>query len=116
MAFDEMKRIISRDILLAYPQFDQPFKVFTDASQYQLGSVIVQDNQPLAFFSRKLSSAKKIYTTREQELLSVIETHKEFKNILFGYSITVYTDHLNLTHETLLMSSDRVMRWRLLLE
>lgn len=115
-AFDEMKRLVSRDILLAYPRFDQPFEVYTDASKYQLGSVIVQLKKPLAFFSRKLSNAQKKYTTREQELLSVVETLKEFKNILFGYEVIVYTDHLNLTHETLLMSSDRVMRWRLLLE
>ena len=115
-AFDEMKRIISRDILLAYPRFDQPFEVYTDTSEYPLGSVIVQKQQPLAFFSRTLSSAQKKYTTREQELLSVVETLKEFKNILFGYEVIVYTDHINLTHETLLMLSDRVMRWRLLLE
>ena len=58
----------------------------------------------------------KKYTTREQELLSVIETLKEFQNILFGYEVIVYTDHKNLTHETLLISSYRVMIWCLLLE
>ena len=56
------------------------------------------------------------YTTGEQELLSIVETLKEFRNILFGYNITVYTDHMNLVHNTVLMSSDRIMRWRLLLE
>ena len=115
-AFDEMKRLVSREVLLAYPRFDQPFEVYTDASKYQLGSVIVQNNCPLDFYSRKLSTAQQKYTTREQELLSIFETLNEFKNILFGYRIIVYTDHKNLTHETLLMSSDRVMRWRLLLE
>ena len=52
----------------------------------------------------------------ELELLSIVETLKEYKNILFGHEITIYTDHKNLVHETVLMSSERVMRWRLLLE
>ena len=45
-----------------------------------------------------------------------METLKEFRNILLGQRIHVYTDHKNLVHETTLMSSQRVMRWRLLLE
>ena len=65
-AFDDMKRLVSKEVLLAYPRFDQPFEVYTDASSYQLGAVIVQNNRPLAFFSRKLSEAQKKYTTREQ--------------------------------------------------
>ena len=115
-AFLEMKRLVNREVLLAYPRFDVPFEVYTDASQYQLGAVITQLKKPLAFYSRKLSTAQTKYTTREQELLSVVETLKEFRNILFGYEVIVYTDHKNLVHETLVMSSDRVMRWRLLLE
>ena len=48
--------------------------------------------------------------------MSVVETLKEFKNILFGHKIIVFTDHVNIVHETVLRASDRVMRWRLLLE
>ena len=36
--------------------------------------------------------------------------------MLLGYKINVFTDHLNLVHETTLKASDRVMRWILLLE
>ena len=115
-AFDEMKRLVCRETLLTYPRFDQPFILHTDSSQYQLGAIIEQQSGPLAYYSHKLSDEQCKYTTGEQELLSVVETLKEFKNMLFGYRIIVYTDHLNLVHKTLLMSSDRIMRWRLLLE
>ena len=54
---------ISR-VILAYPRFDQPFEVYTDDSQYQLGVVIVQNKKPLSFFSRKLSTAQRKYMTR----------------------------------------------------
>ena len=86
-AFDNIKKVVSCEVLLEYPRFDLPFVVHTDASTTQLGSVISQNNRPLAFYSRKLSSVQKRYTTRELELLSIIETLKEFKNILFGHKI-----------------------------
>jgi hypothetical protein len=57
-AFDTMKRIISRETLLAYPDFNQPFIIHTDASHTQLGAVISQDNKPIAFYSRKLNPAQ----------------------------------------------------------
>jgi transposase InsO family protein len=113
-AFEEVKRVISEATLLAFPRFDKPFHVHTDASKYQLGSVIMQEGRPLAFYSRKLNSAQKNYTTGEQELLSIVETLKEFRNILLGQKVIVHTDHKNILYGNL--SSDRIIRWRLLLE
>ena len=115
-AFEGMKRVIAKETILAYPDFNLPFDVHTDASDRQLGAVISQNGKALAFYSRKLNSAQRNYTTTERELLSIVETLKEFRNILLGQRIHVYTDHKNLVHETTLMSSQRVMRWRLLLE
>ena len=113
-AFEDIKRILSRETLLAYPDFNKPFVIHTDASKTQLGAVISQEGKPIAFYSRKLSDAQKRYTTTEQELLSIVETLKEFRNILLGHQITVYTDHRNLTFKN--FNTDRVMRWRLAIE
>ena len=52
----------------------------------------------------------------EQELLAIVETLKEFKGMLWGQPMTVYTDHKNLMQDALGLTSDRVYRWRLLLE
>ena len=113
-AFDTIKRVISKETLLAFPDFSKEFHVYTDASDYQLGAVIMQENKPIAFYSRKLNTAQKNYTTGEQELLSIVETLKEFRNILFGQNVTVHTDHLNLLYSK--MPSARIVRWRLMLE
>ena len=115
-AFDDMKRIISQQTLLNYPDFNKTFHIYTDASDYQLGAVIMQEGKPLAFYSRKLNQAQKNYTTGEQELLSIVETLKEFRNILFGQSIVVHTDHMNIVYGNLSNQTGRVVRWRLLLE
>ena len=115
-AFDSIKRTIARDVTLAYPDFAKRFDIYTDASKSQLGAVITQDNRPIAFFSRKLTDAQTRYSVTELELLSIVETLKEFKGMLWGQNIRVYTDHQNLMRNALGLSSDRVYRWRLLLE
>ena len=97
--FDKIKQIMSQEVLLAYPDFTKPFEIHTDASHTQLGAVIAQEGQPIAFYSRKLNSAQTRYTTTEQELLAICETLKEFCNILLGYKIRVYCNHKNLTYK-----------------
>jgi hypothetical protein len=61
-----------------------------------------------------LNSAQTRYTTGEQELLSIVETLKEFRDILLGQQVIVHTDHLNILYGKL--SNDRITRWGLLLE
>ena len=73
-AFATAKKIMARETMLAYPDFNAPFEIHTDASHYQLGAVISQKGKPIAFYSRKLNPAQTRYTTTERELLSIIET------------------------------------------
>ncbi len=113
-AFDLIKAAISKDVLLLYPDFSRPFDINTDASKVLLGSVISQSGRPVAFYSRKLNPAQQRYTSAEQELLSIVETLKEFQNILLRQQVIVNTDHLNLTHKQ--FNTDRVMRWQLILD
>ena len=115
-AFHKIKQMVCKETLLTYPDWSKPFDIHTDASDFQLGAVISQEGKPIAFFSRKLNRAQKNYTTTEKELLSIVECVKEFRNILFGYPIRVFSDHKNLVHAATLSQSQRVMRWRLILE
>jgi len=116
IAFEAVKTTIAKDVVLAYPDYTKVFEVYTDASSTQLGSVITQSNRPLAFFSRKLSETQRKYSVTEIELLAIVETLKEFKGMLWGQQIVVYTDHKNLIQDALGLTSDRVYRWRLILE
>ncbi len=115
-AFNHVKATIAKDVVLAYPDYSKVFKIYTDASSKQLGAVITQDNRPIVFFSWKLSNTQRKYSITEIELVAIVKTLKEFKGMLWGQNIKVFTDHANLMRDALGLTSDRVYQWRLLLE
>jgi hypothetical protein len=97
-AFLKMKDTLAQETMLTYPEFDQPFVIYTDASELQIGGVVTQNDKPLGFFSKKLNDTQKWYPVTEQELLAISETLKYFKHMLLGHKIIVRTDHKNLTY------------------
>ena len=136
-AFDSIKSSLAQDCLLHYPDPNLPFVIEPDASDFQLGSIILQNNHPLtddeiislftsspsqsprnfrpvAYFSRKLTKPQRNYTTLEKELLSIVETLIEYRVFLLGRKIFVFSDHRNLTFTK--MQSQRALRWRLIAE
>jgi transposase InsO family protein len=136
--FQALKSLLAQDCLLAYPDPSYVFVIEPDASDYQLGSIVLQNTTtkysveeiiklftanpsqlppgfcPIAYFSRKLSAAQRNYVTLEKELLSIVETLIEYRSILLGSPIVAFTDHRNLTFNT--NQSQRALRWRLLME
>ncbi len=103
-------------MVLAYPDYSKGFEIYTDASSKQLGAVITQDNRPIAFFSRKLSKMQRKYSVTEINLLVIVKTLKEFKGMLWGQNIKVFTDHANFMRDALGLTLDQVYQWKLLLE
>jgi hypothetical protein len=53
-ASDGVKATITKEVVLVYPDFTKPFKIYSDTSTSQLEAVITQGNRPIVFFSRKL--------------------------------------------------------------
>ena len=96
-----MKRTIAKDTLLEFPNFAKPFPIHRDSIKVQLGAVISQDEKPIVSYSRKFKPAQTRYTTTERELLSIVETLKEFTNVLYGQQLVIHTDHKNLVCKAL---------------
>ena len=88
--------------------------IHTDATDSHFSAVISQNDRPIAFNSRKLIPTQQRYTTTEKELLSIVETLKGFRMILLGHRIIVHTDNKNLICQN--FNTNRVMRWRLVIE
>ena len=105
-----MKALLT-DTLMRYPDHKFPFRIFPDASDYQLGSLIMQTDLSVAPYSRKLFAAKKNDTTIDKApLFSGVETFKEFRSMLLGAVLLVQTDHRNLMYNKL--HTQCVLRWR----
>ena len=100
--------------MLYYSDLNKPFDIHTYASEYQIGAAIIQDEQSIAYWSKKLTDSHKGYNTTEKELLAVVMCMKEYHNILYGGVRNVYTNHKNLTFH--LLSAPRVVCWKLFLK
>ena len=58
--------------MLKLPNFCKPFEVHTNASDRALGGVLMQENHPTAFESRKLKDVEQRYLAHEKEMTAVI--------------------------------------------
>ncbi len=85
-----------------FPDYKNPFILCTDASSLGVGDVLMQasENQRphvIAYASRVLNSAESKYSVTHLEALAVVWALKHFRDIIYGYLITVYTDHSAVT-------------------
>ena len=60
-AFDKIKHILAFDTLLTYPDFNENFKIHTDASAFQLRAFIIHKVKLIALYSRKLPGYQQRY-------------------------------------------------------
>jgi hypothetical protein len=109
-----LKNSLAHKVVLPYLDFSVPFEIYTNASKYQIGSVITQNDKPLAFYSRKLTDPQTRYTITELELLAIAETFREYKCIFLGHLVTIYTNHKNLAFLNFTIGC--VTRWQWIVE
>ncbi|KAL0361545.1 UNVERIFIED_CONTAM: hypothetical protein Sradi_3839000 [Sesamum radiatum] len=71
-SFDNLKRAMVIDLVLALPDMSRPFVVETNTSDFALGGILMQDGHPVAFESRKLKDIERRYLVHEKELLELL--------------------------------------------
>ena len=92
-AFDEVKQIVACSNLLICTDFNETFKIHTGASKFQLGSSISQKRKSIAFYGIKLMCSQKRYAVKKIDLLKYHQNLKEFRTILLGQRLIIYTFH-----------------------
>jgi hypothetical protein len=101
-AFEQLKQHLVSAPVLILPDPTKPFTVTTDASDFAIGAVLSQNHgkgdQPLAFESRKLSSAELNYPIHEKELLAIVHAIRLWRIYLEGQTFTIITDHASLEY------------------
>ncbi len=88
-----LKDALIKNVMLAIPNLNLPFDMFTDASDVALGFVLSQENRPISFGSKMLTAAEVNYSTGDKEMLAVIVGLKKFWCYVKGSKVIVFTDH-----------------------
>lgn len=101
VAFKKVKQDLADASLLAHLRDDAELCLATDASDTAVGAVLQQRSekgwQPLAFFSKKLDSAQRKYSTFDRELLAMYTAVWHFQYLVEGREFFIMTDHKPLT-------------------
>ena len=119
IAFTKLKNMLVSPPIMRSPNWDLPFEIMCDASDYAIGAVLGQREDKKAFViyyaSKTLDSAQANYTTTEKEFLAVVFALEKFRSYIVGSPVTIFTDHAALKY--LLSKQDtkpRLTRWILL--
>nr|GFA26741.1 DNA-directed DNA polymerase [Tanacetum cinerariifolium] len=120
-AFRTLKEILTQAPNLIAPNWDQPFELMCDVSDYAVGAVLGQrvkkHFRPIHYASKTMTQAETNYTTTEKEMLAVVYAFEKFRSYLIINKSIVYTDHSALKY--LFAKKDakaRLLRWILLLQ
>ena len=98
----------------AYPDYNTPFHIYTDASNCQLGAVAIESGRPVANYSGKLNKAQLNHTNHGTRNIIDSRNLKEHCSILSGSEIYDHTDPKHLTLENL--KTQYVLCWRTYIE
>nr|GEY48881.1 hypothetical protein [Tanacetum cinerariifolium] len=119
--FDTLKKKLTEASILVVPDWNLPFELICDASDFAIGAVLGQRKtkhfQPIHYASKTMTEAQIHYTTTEKEILVVVYAFEKFQPYIVLSRSIVYTDHSTLKY--LLNKQDaklRLLRWVLLLQ
>nr|GEU77855.1 hypothetical protein [Tanacetum cinerariifolium] len=120
-AFQTLKRKLTKAPILIAPDWDIPFELMCDASDFVIGAVLGQRQdkyfRPIHYASKTMTEAESSYTTTEKEMLAVVYAFEKFWSYLIMNKSIVCTDHFALKYLFAKKDSKaRLLRWVLLLQ
>ncbi|GJY37739.1 reverse transcriptase domain-containing protein [Tanacetum coccineum] len=118
-AFETLKMKLTQAPILVAPNWDLPFEIMCDASDFAVGAVLGQRKtkhfQPIHYASKTMTEAQAHYTTTEKELLAVVYAYENFWPYLVLSKSIVYTDHAALKYLLAKQDAKPRLLWCILL-
>ena len=96
VAFYKLKSLVYEDTTLRYFNMKKPVTVQVDASSKGLGAALIQDDGPVAFASKVLTTTEQCYANNERELLACVFSAEHFQTHVFGRHFMIKSDHKSL--------------------
>jgi len=93
-----LKGILVKALVLKLLDFDKDFEIHSDASDFAIGGVIVQDGRPMAFDNKKLSETEKRWPTHEKEMWAVIHCLKTWGHYIGSKDVVVWIENVTLKY------------------
>ena len=93
-AFDDLKKAVIEEPILALPDYSKPFELHTDASDFAIGRVLMQEGHPIAYESRKLNDTERRYPVHDKEMTAIIHCLRLWRHYLLGSRFTIMTDNV----------------------
>ncbi|XP_051149220.1 uncharacterized protein LOC127263941 [Andrographis paniculata] len=111
-AFDKLKYLLTHAPILKLPNFELTFELECDASGVGIGAVLMQNRQPIAYFSEKLGGAALNYPTYDKELYALVRALQVWQHYLLPKEFVIHSDHESLKHiKTQAKLNKRHARW-----
>ena len=102
--------------MLRLPDHSRPFEVHTDASDFAIDGVIMQDGHPIAYESRKLKDAERRYTVHEREMTAIVYCLRTWRHYFLGAEFVVKTDNVAMSYfQTQKKLTPKQARWQMFL-
>ena len=95
-AFQQLKKAITSQPVLALPNFDIPFEIETDASGIGIRAVLIQDKHPIAYFSKKMATSMQRQSAYTREFYAITEAIAKFRHYLLGKKFIIRTDQQSI--------------------
>ena len=116
-SFNNIKQDLEKAVIMTV-NYNIPFVVETDASEFAIAATLNQNGRPVAFFSRTLSQSEQRHSSIEKEAYAIVESIRKWRHYLLGNHFTLITDQKSVAFmmnpkQSGKTKNEKITRWRI---